>query len=92
MLFKLLVSNKVNFNMNGLEPGIWKNFKVMFPMSFFFLRFFLFIWEREWARERTLARGEAEAEGEADSPPAREPDTGLNLRTPGSWPKLKADT
>ena len=40
--------------------------------------------------------GEAEGEGEADSPLSREPDSGLNPRTPdlrilGSSPETKAD-
>jgi len=44
-------------------------------------------------REREHKRGElqAEGEGEADPPPSREPDLGLDPRTLGSWPGLKAD-
>ena len=34
----------------------------------------------------------AESEGEADSLLSREPDAGLNPKTLGSWPELKADT
>lgn len=32
-----------------------------------------------------------EAEGEADSPQKRDPNVGLDLRTPGSQPELKVD-
>jgi len=35
-------------------------------------------------RERAQAGGAAEGEGEADSPLSREPDMGLDPRTPGS--------
>ena len=34
---------------------------------------------------------EGGAEGGADSPLSRGPDAGLEHRTPGSWPELKAD-
>ena len=37
-------------------------------------------------------KGEAEGEGKADSPLSREPDAGLNPRTPGSRPEPNADT
>lgn len=50
---------------------------------YFFKRFYLF------ERER-LSRGEGQRE--ADSPLSREPYMGLNPRTPGSRPELKADT
>ena len=36
--------------------------------------------------------GQAEENGEADSPLSREPEAGLNPRTPRSWPEPKADT
>ena len=39
----------------------------------------------------TQAREEAEEEGEADFSLSKEPDAGLNPRTPGSWHELKAD-
>jgi len=35
--------------------------------------------------------GGREGEGEADSPLSREPNMGLDPRTPGSSPELKAD-
>ena len=44
--------------------------------SFFLLRFYLFIRERDSMSE--------EGEGEADSLLSREPDTGLDPRIPGS--------
>lgn len=37
-------------------------------------------------------QGEQQAEGEAVSLLSKEPDTGLNARTLGSLPELKADT
>ena len=37
-----------------------------------------------------MERG-TEGEVEADAPLSREPDMGLDPRTPGSWPELKAD-
>ena len=45
-------------------------------------------------RERVRGGGEAEGEGEgeADSPLSREPDAGLEPRTPGLRLKPKADT
>ena len=45
-------------------------------------------WERE--REHTQAREEAEEEGEADFLLSREPNEGLDSRTLGLWPELKA--
>ena len=62
----------------------------------FFLNFqkilkILFIYLREWASERAWAGGGAEGEGEADSLLSREPSVGLNPRTLGPWPELKAD-
>ena len=50
----------------------------------FFLRFYLFIHERHTERQRHRQR-EKQA-------PCREPDVGLNPRTPGSCPEPKADT
>ena len=53
-------------------------------MVFFFLRFYLFIHERHTERGRDTGRGRSRlSEGE--------PDTGLNPRTLGSQPELKAD-
>jgi len=48
---------------------------------YFFLKIFIYL-ERE--RERAQAGGTAEGEGEAGSPRSREPDAGLDPRTPGS--------
>ena len=44
---------------------------------------------RERERKRAQARGDTE--GEAGSQPSREPDVGMDPRTPGSRPELKAD-
>jgi len=49
------------------------------PLTFlFFLRFYLFV------REREHKPGEWQAEGETVSPLSKEPDVGLNPRTLGS--------
>ena len=50
---------------------------------FFFLRFYLFIHEKNRERQRHRQR-EKQA-------PCRKPDVGLDPRTPGSPPELKAD-
>ena len=50
---------------------------------FFFLRFYVFIHERHRERQRHSQREK--------QVPCREPDVGLNLRTPGSLPQPKAD-
>lgn len=48
--------------------------------------------DRDRERENEHKWGEgAEGEGEAGSPLSREPDVGLDLKTLGSRPKLKAD-
>jgi len=60
-------------------------FKNVF-FSFFFFKDFIYLFIHERQRER-----ETEAEGEAGSPRSREPDAGLNPRTLGSQPELKAD-
>jgi len=49
-----------------------------------FFKDFIFLRDRERVREELEWKGGAEGEGEADSPPSREPDAGLNPRTPGS--------
>ena len=51
-------------------------------MFFFFLRFFIYLLDRDTARVGTQA-GRV-GEGEADSLPSREPDVGLSPRTLGS--------
>ena len=43
-------------------------------------------------RERDNSKGAAEGEGEADSLLSRNPDMGLDPRTLGPRPELKADT
>ena len=55
-------------------------------ISLFFLRFYLFIHDRERERE---AETQAEGEGEKQAP-CREPDAGLDPGSPGSHPGLKA--
>ena len=45
---------------------------------------FIYLFEREYELG-------GRKEGEADSSLSREPNMGLNSRTPGSWSELKAD-
>ena len=52
----------------------------------FFLRFYLFIHERQRERERERQR-HRQREKQA---PCREPDVGLDPESPGSYPGLKA--
>ena len=54
----------------------------------FFLRFYLFIYEREGERERERER-QRQREKQA---PCKEPDVGLDPGSPGSRPEPKADT
>lgn len=58
-----------------------------------FLKFYLFIWERErdTTREHRSREGGAEEEREADSSLSKEPNAGLDPRILGSWPVPKAD-
>ena len=55
--------------------------------AFFFLRFYLFIHERHRERKRERQR-HRQREKQA---PCREPDVGLDPRTPRSCPEPKAD-
>ena len=54
-------------------------------------RFYLFICQRERENEST-SRGSSRQREKQAHPLSREPDAGLDLRTPGSQPELKADT
>ena len=55
----------------------------------FFFKDFIYLRETEWKRgARSDSRGEGE---EAGSLVTRELDVGLDPRTPGLWPELKAD-
>ena len=54
-------------------------------LVFYFLRFYLFTHEKHGERET-----ETQAEGEAGF--MQEPDVGLDPRSPGSRPELKAGT
>ena len=49
----------------------------------------MYLFERE---QEQVAGRRAKGEGETDSPLSREPASGLNPRTPRSWPEQKADT
>jgi len=64
-------------------------FVCLFVCFVLFLRFYLFIWQRQTAREGTQAGGLRE--GEVGFPLSREPNAGLDPRTLGTWPELKAD-
>ena len=54
------------------------------PDTPFLKRFYVFERKRERDRESAQAGGRGRGEGEADSPLSREPDGGLDPRTPGS--------
>ena len=54
---------------------------------FFFLRYYLFIWQTEIISRQRGRRGG----GEAGSPLSREPNAELHPRTLGSWPEPKAE-
>ena len=56
-------------------------------MLYFFLRFYLFIHERQTERERERER-QRHKQREKKAP-SREPDVGLNPRTPGSLLELE---
>ena len=56
-----------------------------FTSTFFFLRFYLFIHETNRVRE-----AETHRQREEKKAPCKEPDAGLNPRSPGSHPGLKA--
>jgi len=62
----------------GKETSVMK---LDWILTFFFLRFYLFIWQT--AREGTQARGGAKGEGEAGSPLSREPRLGAPFQDPG---------
>ena len=58
----------------------------------FVLKDFIYLFERDREREKEQEWwGRTEGEGEADSLLRREPNVGLDPRTPGSWPEPKAD-
>ena len=63
--------------------------KILFTYLFVYL--FIGMRNRERLRVSTSRAVEAEAEGEAGSPRSREPDAGLDPRTPGSRPEPNAD-
>ena len=54
---------------------------------FIFFKDFIYLSDREHKQEQ-----QAEGEEEAGSPLSREPDVGIDPRTLGSPPELKADT
>ena len=58
--------------------------------SFSFLRFYLFIHERHTQRERERERVRQRHRQREKQAPRREPDMGLDTRSPGSGPGLKA--
>ena len=70
-----------------------KRYKKKSKTFLFFLRFYLFINERHRERERQRER-ERERQRHRQrekQAPCREPNVGLNPRTPGSRPEPKAD-
>ena len=52
-----------------------------------FLKDFIYLFDREHKQ----GEQQAEGEGEAGFQRNREPDMGLNPKTPGPWPELKTD-
>ena len=60
----------------------FENIKVLTLL--FFLKGFIYLFERKCVRERDPKQGERAEEGEADSLLSREPDVGLDPRTLGS--------
>ena len=63
-------------------------FKICFPKSFF--GDVNAIERTEWVSNHTSGGEGAEEEGETGPPLSREPDGGLDPRTLGPWPELKA--
>ena len=61
-----------------------RNLPCSFYLFLFFLKDFIYLFERERERQRQRYR---QREKQA---PCREPDVGLNPRSPGSYPWLKA--
>jgi len=59
-------------------------------ISFIFFKDFIYLFDRKRHSKRSTQAGGV-GEGEAVFPPRREPDAGLDPRTPGSRPELKAD-
>ena len=55
---------------------------IYLTLELFFLRFFIYLFVRESEHRQT--ERQAEAEGEAGSLLSKEPDVGLDPRTPGS--------
>ena len=80
---------------------IWfSQLKKIFLLLIFFNHFFkdlIYLRESTWDRAKSTNGEEVESqeggqrEREKQAPPNREPDVGLNPRTPRSWPEPKAD-
>ena len=94
--FAWMLSKKfihISFNIYVLKfVGKGIEFYTVLWYHYKYIYFKIFIYLRERKQERAWAGGEAEEEGEANFPLSREPDVGLNPRTPRSWPELKAGT
>jgi len=62
-------------------------------VCFYFFNFFKILFVRERERASKHKQGELQAEGqeEAGSQPSKDPDGGLDPRTPGLRPESKAD-
>lgn len=71
---------------NFLHNGRLIQLPLLISFFFFFLQDFTCLFESEHARAGWGA------EGDTDSPLNREPEEGLHLGTPGSWPKPEAET
>ena len=62
-----------------------------FENSYFFLRFYVFIHERQREREKEREREGQRQQQREKQTPRREPNAGLDSRTLGSLPETKAD-
>ena len=76
-----------------IAPKVWVDQSLTFSFFFFKILFIYLRWgEREREREHISGGGRGtEGKGEAGSMLSREPNVGLDPRTPRSWPEPKAD-
>ena len=70
----------------SLRPSL---IKVISSADFFFKKDFVYLFDRQ--RSQVGREAGREREGEAGSLLSREPHAGLDHRTLGSWPELKAE-
>ena len=74
----------------GVQISFWVSVFIIFVLKKFFLKDFIYLFDRETASERrNTSRGSGR---ERSRLIAEEPDVGLDPVTPGSRPEPKADT